>query len=198
MVSGDRLKASRLLPRPAVRRSSPAEEAALENAFEALFNAQWSRVHTLLAGLVGDADEAEDLALEAFTRLHAHLEDLTQGDNPGGWLYRVAVNLGLNALRQRLRRKRYEERAGREALRTASPSNPALDVEADEERKQVQRILAEMKPASARLLYLRSSGLSYQELAQACQISAGSIGTLLNRAEQDFEKRYRARFGDRR
>ncbi len=194
MVSGDRLKASRFFSRPATRPS----EAELESAFEALFNAQWGRVHDLLAGLVGDADEAEDLALEAFTRLHDRLEDLNQSDNPGGWLYRVAFNLGLNALRQRYRRKRYEERAGRDALRTASPSNPALDVEADEERKQVRHILAEMKPASARLLYLRSSGLSYQELAQACELSAGSIGTLLNRAEQEFEKRYRARFGDRR
>jgi len=38
---------------------------------------------------------------------------------------------------------------------------------------------------------LRYSGLSYAEIAAALGIAAGSVGTLLARAEADFERRYR-------
>ncbi len=56
---------------------------------------------------------------------------------------------------------------------------------------RVREALARMKPAQAQLLILRHSGLSYQELAEALGVKASSIGTLLARAEAEFEKRYR-------
>jgi RNA polymerase sigma-70 factor (ECF subfamily) len=43
----------------------------------------------------------------------------------------------------------------------------------------------------AQLLILRYSGLSYRELAVALGVSENSIGTLLVRAEREFEKRFR-------
>ena len=46
----------------------------------------------------------------------------------------------------------------------------------------------------AQLLILRSSGQSYQEIAASLGVSVTSIGTLLNRAEAEFEKRYRAAY----
>jgi len=173
-------------------------ESRLSEAFEAVFKERWPKIHAILIRMVGDADEAEDLALETFYRLHAQFDRLGGSDRVGGWLYRVAVNLGLNALRDSRRRKKYEEQAGFEALRTPRDDNPAAAAERMEQQGQVRLILAEMKPGSAQILILRSAGLSYQELAEAVQASARSIGTLLNRAEQDFEKRYKARFGEPR
>jgi RNA polymerase sigma-70 factor (ECF subfamily) len=170
----------------------------LEPLFESLFNEHWPRIHGAMARLVADADDAEDLALEAFQRLYEHLRRGGSRQNIGGWLFRTATNLGLNVLRQEARRKRREQKASLNALTVSGEPDPADAVANREDQVQVRAILAEMKPKNARLLVLRAQGMSYQDLAVVLSVSAGSIGTLLNRAEQEFEKRYRARYGDER
>jgi RNA polymerase sigma-70 factor (ECF subfamily) len=166
--------------------SSAAQEQ--EAGFEALFHDHWGRVVQVLARLVGDPAEAEDLALDAFWRLYR--QPPRRDQNLGGWLYRVATRLGLNALRARRRRQRYEESAGKDALALDPPANPAALVERAQERQQVRRVLSAMKPRAAQVLILRHSGMSYAEIAAALDISPASVGTLLARAEREFEGRY--------
>jgi RNA polymerase sigma-70 factor, ECF subfamily len=155
--------------------------------FDAAFQEHWPRVYSVLFRLVGDRDEAEDLALETFWRLFQRRPRVDK--NLAGWLYRVATNLGFNALRARKRRARYEQEAGKMEL-PYSP-DPAGEAERSEERRQVQAALAQMKPRAARLLVLRHSGLSYVELASVLGVAPGSIGTLMARAEQEFLAYYR-------
>jgi RNA polymerase sigma-70 factor (ECF subfamily) len=52
----------------------------------------------------------------------------------------------------------------------------------------VRAALLAIKPRSARILLLRYSGLSYAEIAAALEIAQGSVGTLLARAEKEFEE----------
>lgn len=158
--------------------------------FESLFREHWGRICRVLYRLVGDWDEAEDLALDAFWRLYERPP--RRETNLGGWLYRVATNLGFNALRSRKRRQRYEEEAGLQFLeeRDDPAWDPAEALERDQSRTQVRRALAEIKPRSAQLLILRYSGLSYAEIADAAGVKPGSVGTLLARAEAEFEDCY--------
>lgn len=196
-MKADPTRAARLTL--ALQKPMNQDQARAQVTFENLFEQHWARVHAVAARFTGDADAAEDLALEAFQRLYEHLGRRGDAGNPGGWLYRTVTNLGLNALRQTARRRRYEEEAGRQALALASGEpDPVEAVESREDAAQVRAILAAMKPGHARLLVLRSLGFSYREIAEACRVKVGSVGTLLNRAEQEFEKRYRARFGDER
>jgi RNA polymerase sigma-70 factor (ECF subfamily) len=167
-------------------RTNLAEQDAPE--FEALFQQHWERLCSVLYRLVGDWAEAEDLALEAFVQLYRRPPAHDQ--NLGGWLYRVGTNLGLNALRAHKRRQQYEERAGTLDILAKAPENPAEAVERRLERRQVRAALAAMKPRSAQILILRHSGLSYAEIAVALDLSPGSVGTLLARAEGEFEKKY--------
>jgi RNA polymerase sigma-70 factor (ECF subfamily) len=157
--------------------------------FEALFQQHWSRLCAVLYRLVGDWAEAEDLALEAFVRLYRRPP--AEQRNLGGWLYRVATNMGLNALRSRQRRSQHEQQAGALDIQANYPDDPAAALESEQEREQVRTALRRIKPRSAQLLVLRHSGLSYAEIANALEISPGSVGTLLARAEQEFEKAYR-------
>jgi RNA polymerase sigma-70 factor (ECF subfamily) len=171
------------------------QQTSLENTqaavdFDSIFHAYWSKVRTLLANLVGDPDEAEDLALEVFWRLYKQTPAIYEIQSIGGWIYRVATNLGYNALRSRKRRRHYEESAGIDHLNSESGENPAVQVEKAEQRRQIRQILSQMKPRSAQILILRYSGLSYAEIAAALDLSPASIGTFLARAEREFEKRY--------
>ncbi|MGD8634789.1 MAG: sigma-70 family RNA polymerase sigma factor [Anaerolineales bacterium] len=159
--------------------------------FERVFQEHYTRIHALCTRMLGDPDEAEDLALEAFVRLHRRPPPDRDAGKLGGWLYRVATNLGLNALRARRRRKRYEDEAGMMSIESDTYGDPAAELERALERARVQRTLASMKPRSAQILLLRHSGLSYAEIGAALELSTGSIGTLLSRAEREFERIYK-------
>jgi RNA polymerase sigma-70 factor (ECF subfamily) len=146
----------------------------------------------MLCGLVGDPAEAEDLALDAFFRLYQRHPQPEPDFNPGGWLHRVALNLGLHSIRSYRRRERYEMKAGRGALEQAPEQRPAELLAQKEERRLARLVLSEMKEGQARLLVLRHSGMAYKEIAAALGLSPASIGPLLLRAEREFERRYRA------
>ncbi|MCJ7660760.1 MAG: sigma-70 family RNA polymerase sigma factor [Anaerolineales bacterium] len=159
--------------------------------FEDAFNEHWDRVYEVLFRIVGERAEAEDLSLETFLRLYNRPPKFESWEKLAGWLYRVATNLGFNALRSRKRRSRYEEEAGHLAMDVHAAPDPAKEAERLEEIQRVRQILSLMKPRDAKLLILRNSGFSYTELAVTLEVAPGSIGTLLVRAEADFEKRYR-------
>ena len=162
-----------------------------EAAFEAAFLEHYPRIFGVLFRLVGDRAQAEDLTLETFWKLW-RTPPTDQRAGTGGWLYRVAVRLGYNALRAAKRRIQYEEQAGREAL-TLNPSpDPAREMEVEQERGQVRAVLQQMPEREAQLLILRHSGLSYKEVAAALNVAPTSIGTLLARAEAEFERRWQA------
>ncbi len=160
--------------------------------FERLFLEHWESVYRVLHRLVGDPAEAEDLALEAFLRLHRETAKQTGDMNVGGWLYRVATRLGLHAIRGWKRREHYELTAGKYALEESEGLSPAEILVQQEERGQVRLVLSRMTERQSQILILRHSGLSYKEIAEALNVTPASIGPLLVRAEREFEKQYRA------
>ena len=160
-----------------------------EVEFEAAFSEHYSRVYGVLFRLLGNRAEAEDVTVEAFWRLWERAPQ--QRDNLGGWLYRVAMRLGYNALRAARRRERYELQAGHEALEATLEPEPSQAVEARQERRRVREVLSQMKDRDAQLLLLRHSGFSYREIAGILGVAPGSVGTLLARAEAEFEQLYR-------
>jgi len=175
--------------------ASPAT-AGTPSQFEALFLEHWPHVFGFLLRLVGDHAEAEDLALETFMRLYQSPPNAGHELKVDGWLHRVAANLGLNAIRGWKRRERYELEAGRVEAFNHSDANPTELLIAREEQRRVRLILSEMNPRQAQLLVMRHSGMAYQEIAAALGLSATSIGPLLVRAEDEFERRYRASSGE--
>ena len=170
---------------------SPAEGAAAGASLEAVFRLQYPRLVGVLAHITGDRGRAEELASEVFCKLSARPALFRPESNLDGWLYRTAVNLGLDALRMDARRRRHEQAAGVEVARGSSSGNALAEMLRAEQRTRVHAVLAELKPVSARLLLLRHAGFSYGELAAALSIKPASVGTLLARAAAQFEKKYR-------
>jgi RNA polymerase sigma-70 factor (ECF subfamily) len=160
-----------------------------EAEFRAVFLHYYARIIGILVRLLGDRSRAEELASDAFWRLYQ--QPALQDGNVSGWLYRTATHLGIDALRASGRRRRYEEAAGR--IRNAGTSaGPLDDLLRQEECRRVRAVLASIKPSSAQLLILRTYGFSYKELAAALNVRMSGIGTMLNRAEEEFRERYSA------
>lgn len=155
--------------------------------FEQIFLRHYQGLVQVLWRMVGERAQAEELADDVFWKLHQQPALWTQ-EEIGGWLYRTATHAGIDAIRARSRRGKHEQAAARAALQTGpTPLDEALR---EERAHHVRLALAHMKPAQAQLLVLRNSGFSYKELAEVLDVKPSSIGTLLSRAEAEFEKAY--------
>jgi RNA polymerase sigma-70 factor (ECF subfamily) len=157
--------------------------------FDAVFLAYYPRLARVIARVTGDPARAEELAVESLWKLWQ--SPAAHGEAAGAWLYRTAVRLGLNELRGSSRRARHE---GLADLPTPFP-DPEQARASAEQQHQVREVLAALDARQASLLVLRTSGLSYEELAAALELNPASVGTFLSRAQQAFRKEYVKRYG---
>lgn len=178
--------------RPFLRESAAGcDMRVVASEFEAIFLEHYPRVLRVLLRVVGNRSQAEELANEVFWRLSRQPASWLRTNDIGGWLYRTAVHAGIDALRAATHRARYETAAALHTGNSEAAQAGALDqLLREEQRVAIRRVVASMKPAQAQLLLMRANGLSYKELAGTLQLAVGSIGTLLNRAEAEFRKRY--------
>jgi RNA polymerase sigma-70 factor (ECF subfamily) len=167
-----------------------ALEAGDETAFEEIFRRYHATVYGVLLRLTGSPEEAEDLTQEVFLRLHA---GKLSGADPsiGGWLYRVATNLGFNAVRSRRRRANRLLRWARLdwPLRPDAPS-AAAEAERRDDADLIRQALAHLSERDRTALILRYSGVSYAEIADAIGVKPNSVGTILVRAERALRQRF--------
>ena len=161
-------------------------EAGVEDSFDHLFLREYARVAGIAYRVVGDADEAEDIAQEVFCSFYRrHSPDAPYA---ASWLYRAASHAALNAIRGKRRRTLRETAVEAYRERVGEETDPADAVESAERRQELRHALARLPEKSASVLILRYSGLSYAEIAVALGVSTGQIGTLLRRAEAALKK----------
>jgi len=176
--------------------AGPAGSSRVAARVEALFREHYGRIVSMLARLTGDRGQSEEIASDVFHKLSQRPELLASGDDLAAWIYRVATNAGLDALRTNSRRRAREEAAAANGLHGSGQPSALDQLLAAERAVRVRGVLASLKPRDAQLLLLRSAGLAYRKLAHTLRIEPGSVGTLLARAEAEFERRFRARYGE--
>jgi RNA polymerase sigma factor (sigma-70 family) len=149
---------------------------------EEVFRTAYPRVVAVAARVLGARDEAEDVAQEVFLTF-ARCAVPTGEALP--WLSVAAAHTALNHLRSGRRRARREEAA--DTGGAVSPDIADAVVTRDE-RRRVRAALARLPRNQAVALVLRHSGLSYAEVAAAIDLSPGSVGTIVRRAESALRK----------
>lgn len=167
-----------------------AAHAGDEAAFEKLFARHYQKLFLAALRICGNREDAEEIALDSFVKLHQRRLEATPDANVIGWLYRTTTNAAFNRVRSRNRRFRWQDRfkiLERSDKRTGE--DPAKLVERDDTAARVRAVLLELPERERNLLMLRSAGLSYKELAEALDIRQSSVGTLLVRAEQKLRDR---------
>ena len=162
-----------------------------EQAFEALFSRHYPRVYSVALRITGDAQEAEELAQDAFLKLYRRPLPERDDANVVGWLYRVVSNDAFNAVRSRRRRLAWLRRLARSEPRGGEDSaDPAQIVAGQDAAADVRRALARLPEKQGAALALRAAGLSYAEVAQALDVKPASVGALLARAERALRTHY--------
>lgn len=141
--------------------------------------------------LTGDEQSAYDLTQESFLRAWQRFDHLRSYENPRGWLFRVATNLGLSALS---RRRTQPSEIASNAERGAAMSDPAWRLA---ERDLVRATLQRLNPQRRAALCLREVyGLSCAEVAKALGVSGTAARMTLSRAREQFRELYLREEGD--
>jgi RNA polymerase sigma-70 factor (ECF subfamily) len=146
--------------------------------------------HYLLAcGL--DAARSQEVTQEAFLRLYAVLREGGTIDNPKGWVYRVAHNIGMDTRRRSARESAYSEAAAR----TVADLSKSAEEELVEKEwlEGFRDVLNQLSKQQRLCLELRAQGLQYREIADVLRIRTSTVGEFLRRAVKQVRKWNRCR-----
>jgi RNA polymerase sigma-70 factor (ECF subfamily) len=137
--------------------------------------------------MLGNREDAEDVAQETFISLHRHGHRFRHDARFSTFVYRVAANAALNRRRTlgrknaRLRKLEARQAAGDDL--PTSPRNPESAFFGTQVQAQVQEALLKLPDdlRIATVLY-DIEGLSYREIAAALEIPEGTVKSRIHRA----------------
>jgi RNA polymerase sigma-70 factor (ECF subfamily) len=165
-----------------------ASYAGDDRAFEALFLRHYGVVYRVARRVVGNHEDAEEVAMDVFTQIHRKKLDPAQGDKLEGWLYRTATNASFNVVRSRNRRRSWWQRLVNRDDRGGIAEDPVQAAIRDETAEEVRQALAQVPERQRNAIVLRASGLSYDEIAEAIDVKPSSVGTLVARGERKLRE----------
>jgi RNA polymerase sigma-70 factor (ECF subfamily) len=144
---------------------------------QALYALTCDRVYRVLVRLTRNPDDAFDLAQDTYLRAFQRIDQFDAASSVATWIYRIAVNEGLQFLRRRGRHLRVVGE-----LETPQSQSAAA---ASDTRMDVEQALERLPDEERALLVLRYyEGLDYAEMARVLEKPPGTIGSGLNRARR--------------
>ena len=135
---------------------------------------------------LGDRDWAEEMVQETFLRA-ARQEHIV---SERSWLFAVATNLVRDEARKNARRRRKLELLREQAKAEEAVDPEPLTAERAEEAALARRALEMLVERDREALLMREEGLDYTEIANALELSIGSVGTTLARARRRLVEAY--------
>ena len=162
-----------------------------ERAFEEVVTLYRDRVFGLILRMVGNREEAEDLAQEVFITVLKSIDSFRGEAKFSTWLYRIAANHTKNRMKYLNRRaykttSEYDEAAERSAQRgEALPRahNPESAMAGAQIDRVVQGAIAELDEDHRELVVLRDmEELSYEEIVSITGLNEGTVKSRLHRA----------------
>jgi len=156
-----------------------ARDVAVTSQLEDLFREHHQLIYRTAYSVTGSKPDAEDVLQIIFLRLLRRGLPPELWENPKGYLYRSAINVSLNAVRDRERRR--TEGDSERILTVVDPGAPAgLDAEI---RRQLLAAIAQLKPRAVEILILRHvHDYSDAEIARVLGTSRGTVAVALFRA----------------
>lgn len=192
-----RPEAARVSPldSPASGEASPWEAAAIREAqqgrpeaFNPLVAHYAPRIRAYLFRMVHSHEEAEDLTQETFLKAFKALAQFDSARPFKRWLYTIATNTGLNALRARDRRGTAVD-IDTDALHGDGPRGVPVHHQVAAPAEKLERALAALPARSAQLITLHyHEGFTLREAGEMLGISEGAAKVTLCRARKQLRE----------
>ncbi|MCU0401480.1 MAG: sigma-70 family RNA polymerase sigma factor [Algoriphagus sp.] len=171
------------------------DKAVLEkdqSAYATLMKRYKKAVYFMILKMIRDADDAEDLTMEAFAKAFRNLERFKKDYTFSTWLFRIATNNTIDFIRK----KKLKTMSLNNTLSDDSGNSVNIDVEDDDnnpqdefiksQRIEMVRVFVDKLPAKYRkLVQLRYfDELSYEEIAQELDKPLGTVKAQLHRSRE--------------
>lgn len=177
-----------------IRRAQRGEESA----FSELVTRHEGRAWRVARNLVGNAEDARDVAQEAFLRVFRSLERFDFQHDFTTWLYRIVTNLGIDHLRRRRKHLSTAQVGDDEEFELDLPDEdgerPEDRMSTQETQTEVRACIQALAPHFRVAMALRElEGLSCQEIADIVGATNVTVRWRLHRGRKLFQDEWERR-----
>ncbi len=162
-----------------------------ELAWEALVRQFQARIYGVAYHYVGSAEDARDLAQEAFIRLYQNLVLCPDETGFLPWIIRITRNACIDHLRRKKARPPAHDLVAGEMLNLRAPgSDPEQQYAADSRKRLIHRALKEMTDLNREMILLKDiQGLALEEIASLLNVPLGTVKSRSNRARIELAQK---------
>lgn len=166
-----------------------------EAAFKEVVETWQNMVYNTALGILQNAQDAEDVAQEAFVQAFESIRTFKAESKFSTWLYRITVSKALDHLRRKKRKKRFAYLQnlfgpGSEAI-AEKPDfhHPGVALD-NKERAAVLFKAINQLPENQKIAFTlhKLEGLSYHEISEVMKTSLSSVESLMHRAKTNLRK----------
>jgi len=168
------------------------------NAFGILVRQHQRRVYATALHILGNHQDADDAAQDAFLRAYRALSKFDGRSDLFTWLYRITVNTALNHIRSHKRvqsiaragAEHVDAEGGRPEKLGASERTPRECAEISQELRRVLDAVSELSPTLRVTLVMATvEGLPYKTIAEILEIPEGTVAWRVNEARKQLKQR---------
>lgn len=166
-------------------------------AFRKLVERHQRRAFAIAIGMVRDENDAREIVQEAFLRVYRSLDKFKGGSSFFTWLYRIVTNLAIDLMRKPARREAElfdnpsvaDDAEAFPFVSRLDGTDPLDMVQRQEIAKRIAEALDALPPYHRSVILMREiEGMSYQEMAEAMEVSKGTIMSRLFHARQKLQR----------
>ncbi len=159
-------------------------------AFGELVVRYQDRLYNTLLRVCGDAEEARDVAQEAFVQAFVKLDSFRGNSAFYTWLYRIAFNTAISRRRRRKPTSSLDEARDAAGFEPADPdARPEANLEREEQAIQVRAALATLSEEHRSVLVLREiDGCDYETIGEMLEVPVGTVRSRLHRARMQLKE----------
>ncbi|HEV7666826.1 MAG TPA: sigma-70 family RNA polymerase sigma factor [Chloroflexota bacterium] len=166
-------------------------------SFEALVRRHQAAIYNFCLRLLGQAEDAADVAQETFVQLYSHLDRLDVHEPLAPWLFRVARNRCIDIIRRRrtVSLAAYDAADEHTAVIDPADEDPLPDelVERADLQRLLTRAISNLPPTYAEVVALRYAGdRSFAEIALILDLDEGTARVRFHRAKALLRRSLRA------
>jgi len=170
-------------------------------AFDALIEDRWEKMVRIARRVIGDPEEARDVAQAACLRVWETLDRFRPGEDLDGWIYRVVVNMAIDATRRRKARPEDGWPTRKEGDWSLDPPSraraPDVAAFARELEAALEELTRDLPPRQKAVFVLsRVEGMSAPEVARVMDISPSTVRNHMAQLRAELGRRLRARYPD--